>query len=446
MSKDSTTKDSSSSPPPVSSGWSTVSFVSRPPESLVCPICLNVLKDPRLTDCCGHHFCLYCIDRVQTCPICRKTDFRTFPNLEKKREVNSQVVYCVHRDYYGCQWTGQLSQLFESHLVNECHFVKRACQYSCGLTLSHIELAAHEEICPNIPTDVLIRNVKLEQISTRSVIGGLIEELQAVKKENEGLKRELDKLRERQKIELVKVLESQNEIHLQLEESRGRADVLERENAKIKKILEEVQKTTDQVDGKTSSVQEHVPSITGSSIHSLTQLESKIELMTLTCTSVPPLTLVLPTFSVYQANGSWWQSRPFYSHPCGYKFRMEVKPSGCGSGAGSHLSVYVHVMKGEFDEKLKWPLNATIGFKLIDHSSGGSHFESNVSFASDNKASARVTGDREAGTGRGYSQYLPILQVIGGGERGGADGSGLMPAQFLKNDSLVFEITKIVYK
>ena len=67
----------------------------------------------------------------------------------------------------------------------------------------------------------LVRNVKLEQISTRSVIGGLIEELQAVKKENEGLKRELDKLRERQKIELVKVLESQNEIHLQLEESRG---------------------------------------------------------------------------------------------------------------------------------------------------------------------------------------------------------------------------------
>ena len=436
-------KSPPSSPPPISSGWSSLNFVSpAPPESLVCPICLNVLKDPYITDCCGNHFCHYCIDRVETCPLCRKTSFKIFPNLEKKREVSSIPVYCIHKEQ-GCRWRGSLGNLFENHLPLECQFVPRPCPYKCGALLLPIDLVAHEEACPKITLDALVRKMKAEQINMMSVIGRLVplvEEVAILKEENKELREEMGKLRDGLKAEVVKVSESQNEILLQLVESRGRADILERENNKMARRIDEMSRTLEA--NGAAGVQEQ--SVIDGPTESISQLESKLNLMTLTCTSVPPLTLVLSGFYGYKTSGAWWQSRPFYSHPCGYKFRMEVKPSGSGSGSGTHLSVYVHVMKGEFDDKLKWPLNAVINFRLIDQSPVSRHFESKVSFSSENEASNRITGDRITGTGRGYSQFLPLVQVIGDG--GVAGGSGIALAQFLKNDTIVFEIVQITYK
>lgn len=439
---------SPSSPPPISSGWSSLNFVSpTPPEPLICPICLGVLKDPYITDCCGHHFCHYCIDRVETCPLCRKTNFKIFPNLEKKREVSSIPVYCIHREE-GCRWSGPLSRLFETHLALECRFVPRSCPYNCGALLLPIDVVAHEETCPKVTLDVLVRKMKTEQINMMGIIGRLVplaEEVAILKEENEGLREEMRKVQGRLKAEIVTVLESQDEIRLQLVESRGRADILERENSKMVERIEELNRKLEatQGAGASSSIEEQ-SSIDGPT-QSISELESKLNLMTLTCTSIPPLTLVLSGFYGYKTSGTWWQSRPFYSHPCGYKFRMEAKPSGSGSGSGTHLSVYVHVMKGEFDEKLKWPLSAVINFRLIDQSPANRHFESKVSFSSENEASNRVTGDRVAGTGRGYSQFLPLVQVIGGAE-GVAGGSGMGLAQFLKGDTVVFEIVQITYK
>ncbi|XP_011410400.1 PREDICTED: TNF receptor-associated factor 2-like [Amphimedon queenslandica] len=443
---------SPSSPPPVSSGWSSLNFVSpSPPESLICPICLSVLKDPYITDCCGNHFCHYCIDRVETCPLCRKTNFKIFPNLEKKREVSSIPVYCIHREK-GCGWSGPLGRLFETHLPMECQFVPRPCPYNCGASLLPIDVGAHEDSCPKVTLDALVHKMKAEQInlgiSMMGFIGRLaplVEEVAILKEENKGLREEMGKVRDGLKAEIVKVLESQDEIRLQLVESRGRADILERENSKMAKRIDELSKKLEatQAAGTSLNIQEH--SIDGPA-QSISELESKLNLMTLTCTSVPPLTLVLSGFYGYKTSGTWWQSRPFYSHPCGYKFRMEVKPSGSGSGSGTHISVYVHVMKGEFDEKLKWPLNAVVNFRLIDQSPANRHFESKVSFSSENEASNRVTGDRIAGTGRGYSQFLPLVQVIGGAEGVAAGGSGIALAQFLKGDTIVFEIVQITCK
>ena len=306
-----------------------------------------------------------------------------------------------------------------------------------------IDVVAHEEACPKVTLDALVRKMKAEQINMMGIIGRLVplvEEVAILKEENKELREEMGKLRDGLKAEVVKVSESQNEIRLQLVESRGQVDILKRENSKMAQRIDEMSRTLEA--NGAAGVQEQ--SVIDGPTESISQLESKLNLMTLTCTSVPPLTLVLSGFYGYKTSGAWWQSRPFYSHPCGYKFRIEVKPSGSGSGSGTHLSVYVHLMKGEFDDKLKWPLNAVINFRLIDQSPVSRHFESKVSFSSENEASSRVTGDRIAGTGRGYSQFLPLVQVIGDG--GVAGGSGMALAQFLKNDTIVFEIVQITYK
>lgn len=42
---------------PLNSGYEDNLFLETPPESLTCPVCLLVLKEPHLLSCCGEHIC-----------------------------------------------------------------------------------------------------------------------------------------------------------------------------------------------------------------------------------------------------------------------------------------------------------------------------------------------------------------------------------------------------
>ena len=54
----------------------------------------------------------------------------------------------------------------------------------------------------------------------------------------------------------------------------------------------------------------------------------------------------------------------FYN--CGYKFKISLNPNGHGSGKDTHLSIFFHLMKGEYDAILPWPFKKRITFTLID--------------------------------------------------------------------------------
>ena len=55
-----------------------------------------------------------------------------------------------------------------------------------------------------------------------------------------------------------------------------------------------------------------------------------------------------------EANEMWYSS-PLYTHNRGYKFRLEVYTNGIDKGCSSHLSVFVALMRGEYDDDLEWP-------------------------------------------------------------------------------------------
>ena len=59
-------------------------------------------------------------------------------------------------------------------------------------------------------------------------------------------------------------------------------------------------------------------------------------------------------------------SEPFFTSPQGYKMKMGIYPNGNKDGEGSHLSVYMHVMKGEYDSILSWPFQQKFKFTLVD--------------------------------------------------------------------------------
>lgn len=69
-------------------------------------------------------------------------------------------------------------------------------------------------------------------------------------------------------------------------------------------------------------------------------------------------------FDAHRRDGTSWFSPPFYTHLEGYKMYLEIDANGCGEGEGTHVSVYVSLMRGEYDGQLQWPFrgNVTIHF------------------------------------------------------------------------------------
>ena len=63
-------------------------------------------------------------------------------------------------------------------------------------------------------------------------------------------------------------------------------------------------------------------------------------------------------------------SDPFYTKTetdgFGYKLKVLIYPDGTGDGKNTHLSVFIIIMKGEYDAILPWHFSKKVMFTLID--------------------------------------------------------------------------------
>ena len=77
-------------------------------------------------------------------------------------------------------------------------------------------------------------------------------------------------------------------------------------------------------------------------------------------------------------NSEEWYSDSFYTHNKGYRMCLNVCPAGIGDGKGTHLSVFLCLMKGPHDDELKWPLREKFEVKLMNQISDSKHHLKNV--------------------------------------------------------------------
>ncbi len=78
----------------------------------------------------------------------------------------------------------------------------------------------------------------------------------------------------------------------------------------------------------------------------------------------PSNALVMSNFERYKRDGGWWYSPSIYTHPNGYKLCLGVCAGGYGNS--THVSVFVYLMRGEYDDELTWPFRGTITFQLLN--------------------------------------------------------------------------------
>ena len=150
---------------------------------------------------------------------------------------------------------------------------------------------------------------------------------------------------------------------------------------------------------------------------------------------VPPPTFIVTTFDKYKSRGNEWFSPPFYSHIGGYKMCLGVYANGYGECIGTHVTVAVYLMRGEYDDDLCWPFSGAIAIQLVNRREEVGHVEETVDFAdssSDGDAS-RVMEGQQAPTGRGYDFISHSALLY----------NESWNTEYLKNDSLEFRVTRV---
>ena len=149
-----------------------------------------------------------------------------------------------------------------------------------------------------------------------------------------------------------------------------------------------------------------------------------------------PIEFIMTKYSTHKKNNDQWYSPPFYTGPGGYKICINVDANGRGCGAGTHVSVYVYLMRGEYDSRLVWPFRGDITIQIVNHNNDHNHHEMTVPFndaAVASGVSNRVTSG-ERGGAWGYVTFITHTDVE----------SSTRTRRYIINNCLTFRVTKIV--
>ena len=91
---------------------------------------------------------------------------------------------------------------------------------------------------------------------------------------------------------------------------------------------------------------------------------------------------------------------------------LNVDPKGSEEGAGTHVSVYVYLMRGEYDDRLVWPFRGAITIQLLNQISDQEHYKDTVCFDDEaGSSSHRVISRVRASESCGEPEFIRHTKV-----------------------------------
>ena len=88
---------------------------------------------------------------------------------------------------------------------------------------------------------------------------------------------------------------------------------------------------------------------------------------------------------------------------------IRIYPKGVGSGKGTHVALFIHMIQGEYDSFLVWPFSGTITISVLDQSgSGGRSDISRVIQATPHLSAFQKPRNAISCTGYGFVKFAPI--------------------------------------
>ena len=130
--------------------------------------------------------------------------------------------------------------------------------------------------------------------------------------------------------------------------------------------------------------------------------------------NLPPVKFTIMDYVERKLAGEEWVSPPFYSHQQGYKMCLEV----VSTNDQEYLSMYVHILQGEYDDELIWPFEGRANVKLSNWKEDKGHHEDNFDinilttrdYSSMLHACVQNNSKSIAGKPHFFSSLLSILQ------------------------------------
>ena len=368
-------------------------FIDKVADRFICQICTKVLCEPHLAVCCGQHFCESCLNKwfdrqrgKQSCPHCRAEGegFNHVIHKGLRSEVNQLKIRCSNNGK-GCKWTGELGAL-KTHLESEsgCGFVMVKCPNKCIIFAGTTCIVLRKDIKKHLAQDCYLRPYMCEFCgfkdtyeAIKGIEGGIaipgsghkatcLEVPLTCPNEcgSEKIKRkDMDGHRSKCPQEPVEcpfaeagckggILRCQLQDHM-TSSIQQHLMIVMKDNHKTKIELKETQTKLDETRSELVDAKQEL----SEAIVRLSVTERQLDLSYKLEKVGDSITLQMPKFSEYRRSGKVWHSPPFYYRE-GYKMCLAVYANGVGFGAGTHVSVSLLLLRGKYDNHLKWPMTS----------------------------------------------------------------------------------------
>ena len=341
-------------------------------DAKTCELCYETMIEPNLLQCCGNgYLCHTCVKqlrkRVMPCPLCQKAGFGTQIDHNYLSVIQNSRVQCPCKQN-GCEWKG-LFRDAKNHLL-ECGFREVGCPNKCeDVKIQQQFVSDHLKECQlqsvacqyaevGCTEPLLRKNIPLHMSHN------VHEHLEKIARKNHTVSMKLDTFERAIKDSRERYEESKDK------EIRDIEELLSQRKVNILNLEEKVCEVRQQI----RSLQQNQEITNATLINLLVRKGEKIELLqhdlaallnqfrqvpgllVTTPYAEVPVTFTLNCFSVRKANDEIWLSPPFYTHQGGYKLRLRVYPNGHSDCKGRFASIYLHLVRGEFDEHLQWPM------------------------------------------------------------------------------------------
>ena len=142
-----------------------------------------------------------------------------------------------------------------------------------------------------------------------------------------------------------------------------------------------------------------------------------------------PVILTMTGFEHKRTNNESWYSPVFCSHESRYHFRLRVDANGwCGTGGA--VAVVVSIVKGDYDDQLRWPFEGIITVQILNHISNSAHsIVKEFIFSSGGYECQKVTDETQPEFGCWCNRFIMHKSL---------HYNPIRQSQYLNNDCLLF--------
>ena len=385
------------------------------PDEFQCPICTLVPRDVHQASCCGKMFCKSCLDELKrtstnyTCPNCREdlTNNHFFKDVNMNRKIRNLHIHCTNKK---CLWKGSLQDI-DNHL-SKCAFQIVECSNTCGYKTNRCNLENH---LVNKCQKRKVNCVYCHKEDEYQIIIGDHQNKECpgypLSCPNNGCEKKIKRSL--------------------MTEHRDTCPKEEVDCHYSKVGCHEKMKREDLPQHNKDKLEEHL----GSAVNNIEKLKHTIkQLEQQQDHTVTKIKMV--EFEALKERNTTWYSPHFHTHLGGYKLCLEVDANGYDDSEGTHVSCYINLVPGEYDDTMEWPFQGEVTVELLNQLEDKNHYNIVIDFDDNTPDEYKNRKEEEDYKAWGDSQFIPHTDLRL---------NSFTNTQYLMNDTLYFRVSVNVH-